>query len=324
MRKLERTGLFWNILLMILGLGVFTSHVGQAQEYPTRPVILIMPGGIGGSNDLTARAVASASAKYLGQPVIVEIKSGGSGAVGTEYVYKSEPDGYTILFGTLGYNVALPVFDGVSRGPGDLVAVCRINYSSPFIVARTDAPYKTFKEMIAWAKAHPGELVYAYHSRWSASHFPWMEIKHLTGIKTKDIPHTGGSEHLSSMLSGACPVGGMMSAQGLQHIRAGTFRALAYLDDKRDNDLPDVPTLKELGYNVVYRMWRGILAPKGTPRPIVDKLAVAFKKMTEDKSVKKMIKQFGDEIQYLGPDEFSKEWEEEYQEHLKLKKVLMP
>jgi tripartite-type tricarboxylate transporter receptor subunit TctC len=107
----------------------------------------------------------------------------------------------------------------------------------------------------------------------------------------------------------------------LPHIKSGKLRLIAFLDNQRDPDFPDVPTAKEEGVNVVYHMWRGVLAPKGTPRPVIDKLALSFKKMTEDKSVTVMIKQLGDRIYYLGPDDFSKLWREEYEYHKELGKI---
>jgi tripartite-type tricarboxylate transporter receptor subunit TctC len=139
-----------------------------------------------------------------------------------------------------------------------------------------------------------------------------------TGITSKVVPHDGGGPALVAILGGHIDLSGLFSAQSLPHIKTGKLRALAVLDDRRDPALPDVPTAKEEGVNVVFLMWRGVLAPKGTPRPIVEKLAAGFKKMTEDKSVLSMVQRFGDEINYLGADEFSKVWKEEYQTYKKL------
>ncbi len=123
-----------------------------------------------------------------------------------------------------------------------------------------------------------------------------------------------------AVLGGHADLTGGLAIALLPHIKSGKFRALAVLDDRREEELPDVPTAKEQGVNVVNLMWRAVLAPKATPRPIIDTLALAFKKMTEDKSVIGMIKKFGDEIQYLGPDEFTKIWREEYESHKELGK----
>jgi tripartite-type tricarboxylate transporter receptor subunit TctC len=189
------------------------------------------------------------------------------------------------------------------------------------MIARADAPYKTFKEMLAWAKANPGKLVFGNTGPWGASDLSWKMIVKETGIDTKNVPHDGGGPALIALLGGHVDVSGSFSAQALPHIQSGKIRALVVTDNQRDPALKDVPTCKEDGVNVFYVMWRGALAPKGTSRAVVDKLAAAFKKMTADKSVVPMIKRLGDEIQYLGPDEFTKVWREEYETQRELAKI---
>ncbi len=317
----RRTGegvLAYFILLTIILLG---PQFVEAQEFPVKPVTLVIPFGAGGSHDLTARAVTSVAADYLGQPMLVQLKPGGGGAIASDFVSKAAPDGYTLLFGGSGPNTTLPAIEGRSKGPDDFVAVCRVNYSPAIIVARPDAPYKTFKEMVAWAKSNPGKLVFGNTGPWGAGDLSWKMIIKETGIETKNVPYDGGGPALMAILGGHVDVSGLFSAQTLPHIQAGKLRVLAVTDTERDPSLKDIPTCKEQGVNVVYLMWRGVLAPKGTPRGAIDKLAAAFKKMTEDKSVVPMIKRFGDEINFLGPDEFTKVWREEYETQKELGKI---
>lgn len=317
----RRTGegvLAYFILLTITLLG---PQFVEAQEFPVKPVTLVIPFGAGGSHDLTARAVTSVAADYLGQPMLVQLKPGGGGAIASDFVSKAAPDGYTLLFGGSGPNTTLPAIEGRSKGPDDFVAVCRVNYSPAIIVARPDAPYKTFKEMVAWAKSNPGKLVFGNTGPWGAGDLSWKMIIKETGIETKNVPYDGGGPALMAILGGHVDVSGLFSAQTLPHIQAGKLRVLAVTDTERDPSLKDIPTCKEQGVNVVYLMWRGVLAPKGTPRGAIDKLAAAFKKMTEDKSVVPMIKRFGDEINFLGPDEFTKVWREEYETQKELGKI---
>ncbi len=297
------------------------SQFVRAQEYPVKPVTLVNPMGAGGSHDLTMRAVASVATDYLGQPVIVQVRAGGGGAIGSELVAKASPDGYTLLAGGPGWNSTLPAVEERSKGPDDLVAVCRINYSPTILTVRPDAPFKTFKEMINWGKANPGKLVYGHTGPWGAADMPWKQIMRKTGITSRVVPHDGGGPALTAILGGHIDLTGGFAAQSLPHIKAGKLRVLAVLDYARDPDLPDVPTAREEGVDVVYLMWRGILAPKGTPRPIIDKLATAFRKMTEDRSVIDMLKRFGDGPNYLGPDEFGKIWREEYETHKELARI---
>jgi tripartite-type tricarboxylate transporter receptor subunit TctC len=283
-------------------------------------VTLIIPVGPGGSHDLTARAVTSVAVDYLGQPVVIQLKPGGGGAIGSELVAKAAPDGYSLLFGGQGWSSTLPAIEGRSKGPDDLMAVCRINYSPTILVARADAPYKNFKEMLAWAKANPGKLILASTGPWGQADLPWKQIVRYTGINTKTVPYDGGGPSILAVLGGHADLTGGLPTTLLVHIRSGKFRPLVIFDDRRSPELPEVPTAKEEGLNVVNLMWRAVLAPKGTPRPVIEKLAGAFKKMTEDKTVLAMIKQFGDEIQYLGPDEFTKIWREEYEAYKELGK----
>jgi tripartite-type tricarboxylate transporter receptor subunit TctC len=309
------------VSFIILLVSVLGPQFVRAQEYPTKSVTLVIPFGAGGSHDLTARAVTSVGADHLGQPILVQLKPGGGGAIAADFVAKTAPDGYTLLFGGSGPNTTLPAIEGRSKGPDDFVAVCRVNYSPAVIIARADAPYKTFKEMLAWAKSNPGKLVFGNTGPWGAGDLSWKMIVKETGIEAKNVPHDGGGPALIALLGGHVDVSGLFSAQTLPHIQAGKLRALAVTDNQRDPAMPDVPTCKEAGVNMLYLMWRGVLAPKGTPRGVVDKLAGAFKKMTEDKSVAPMIKKLGDEINYLGPDEFAKAWREEYETQKELGKL---
>jgi len=307
--------------LFLLMVSIFGFSTIQAQEFPTKPVNLIIPVGAGGSHDLTARAVTSVAVDYLGQPVIIQLKPGGGGAIGSEFVAKAPPDGYTLLFGGPGWSTTLPAIEGRSKGPDDLVAVCRINYSPTIIVARSDLPYKNFREMVEWAKANPDKLIFANTGPWGQADLSWKLIMRQAGIKTRNVPYDGGGPSILAVLGGHADLTGGLSAALLPHIKSGKLRALAVLDNKREEELPEVPTAKEEGMNVVNLMWRGVLAPKGIPRPVIDKLALAFKKMTEDKSVMGMIKRFGDDIYYLGPDEFTKVWREEFEAHKELGKI---
>jgi tripartite-type tricarboxylate transporter receptor subunit TctC len=315
-KKLSVGGFFF-----LLTLSVLAFQIVHAQEFPTRPVTLVIPVGAGGSHDLTARAVTSVAPDYLGQPVIIQLKPGGGGAIGSDFVSKATPDGYTLLFGGVGFSSVLPAVEGRSKGPDDLVAVCRINHSPSLIVARADAPYKTFKEMIAWGKANPGKIVFASSGPWGAAETPWKMIMHKANFTSKIVPFDGGGPGLVALLGGHVDIYVGDKSHSLGHIKTGKLRALAVMDEKRERALPDVPTGKETGVDVVFNNWRGVLVPKGTPRPIIDKLAAAFKQMTEDKSVRAIFNQYGEDPYYIGTDEFAKIWRAEYEDFKELRKI---
>jgi tripartite-type tricarboxylate transporter receptor subunit TctC len=322
-----------NLFLLVVSLVSFFTYVcsdgalaqtakGGEKEFPTKPVTLIIPLGAGGSHDMTGRAITSVAVNYLGQPIIIQLKPGGGGAIGAEIVAKSPPDGYTLLFGGPGGNTTLPAIEGRSKGPDELAAICRINYSPIIIACRSDMPFKTFKEMLAYAKANPDKLIFANTGPWGAADLPWKMIVKQTGIKAKNVPYDGGGPALLAVLGGHADIIGGLISYVYPNVKSGKLRALAVLDYKRDEKLPDVPTAKEEGVDVVNLMWRGVLAPKNTPRPVIEKLAHAFKQMTEDKTVVSMIHQLGDEIQYLGPEEFTKVWREEFESQKELGKYL--
>ncbi len=306
------------VLLMLLAI---SFAVVQAQEFPTKPVTLIIPFGPGGASDLTARAFFGAAHEYLGQPVIIQLKPGGGGAIASDIVAKAPPDGYTLLMGGPGPNTTLPAIEGRSRGPDDLAAICRINYNAMLTLVPANAPYKTMQEFIQYAKANPGKLRFGHAGIWGGPDLLWKSIQIKAGITTKIIPYDGGAEALIALLGGHIDVACLFPTQSTPHIKSGKIRALAVSDLKRDPDFPDVPTLQEAGVDVVSIVWKGVLAPKATPRLIIDKLALAFKKMSEDKSSVAMIRQLGDNFHYMGPDELTKFWREEYEAHKELGKV---
>jgi len=258
--------------------------------------------------------------QYLGQPVIIQLKPGGGGAIGSDFVAKSKPDGYTLLFGGPGWSTTLPAIEGRSHGPDTLAAVCKINHGALVWTVNSAKPWQNLKELVEWAKANPGKLVHATTGPWGVADLPVKQLMKEHDFTAHLVPYDGGGPALLAILGGHADSNINPLPQMLPHIRSGKLRAIAVLQAKRENDLPDVPTAKEQGFDVEYTIWRAVLAPKATPRPIIEKLAAAFKQMTEDKSFQAMIKQMGDDVNYLGPDEFEKIWHAEYESQKELGK----
>lgn len=317
-RGLPGVRLFWIFLLLLSMAGPQASH---AQEFPTKPINLVVPTAPGGSHDLTARAVTSVAANDLGQPVIVQLKPGGGGAIGSDYVANAAPDGYTLLFGGPTWNTTPPAIEGRSKGPDDLVAVCRINYNPTVIGVRADSPYKDFKQMLEWCKANPGKLMVATLGQWSGTDFFWKQVNKLTGITARLVPYEGGGAAMTAVVGGHADTTNGMTTVFLPYVKTGKMWIAAVTDNHRDKTIPDVPTAKEAGIDITYIIWRGVMAPKGTPRPIIEKLAAAFKKMAETPSVVATIQRMGDDIQYLGPDEFARAWRAEYEAQKEMGKI---
>jgi tripartite-type tricarboxylate transporter receptor subunit TctC len=313
-RGLMRTA--W-IVGMFLIIPILAPSQALPQDFPMKPIKLIIPSQAGGGHDMTFRAVASVAQDYLGQPIILQLEPGGLGAIGSDQVAKARPDGYTLLAGGAGWSSAAPAIEGRSKGPEALEAVCRINYNSIMIIARGDGPWKTFKELMAWIKENPGKLVVGVGARFIQDDYFWKRLMKDQGISLRIVPYQGGGAQLLAILGGHSDVGGALTAMYAPYKGTGKLTPLLWLDTQRHPMIPDIPTSVEEGYNIISRNWRGVLAPKGTPGPIIQKLAAAFKKMTEDVSVKNMIKSYGDDIQFLGPEEFSKAWRDEFEEFKK-------
>ena len=292
----------------------------QAQDFPTKPITVVVPKEPGGAHDITARGMANVAKKYLGQSMLVEIKPGGGGAIGADFVAKSSADGYTILFGDSGVNSGKPAQSGRSKGPDDMVAICIINYSISPILVRSDAPYKTFKEFMDYAGKHPNELKYAAAGAGSWNEMAWKQVEAETGIKTRIIPYEGGAAGMLAVLGSHADITATGISSAAAYIKAGKLKPILILKDARVKSLPDVPTGKELGIKVNGTFWKGMVAPKGTPKPVIDKLALAFKKMSEDPAVVQLIERAGDELDYVGPDEFTKIWRAEYENQKRLYK----
>ena len=294
----------------------------QAQDFPAKPINLVNQYPPGGSSELLAHTFIHLSTKIFGQPMILQTKPGGGGAIGTEFVYQAKADGYTLLIGHVNCNSVLPAAEGRSRGPDDLDAVCRLNLDNNLYCVRADSPFKTIKDMIDWAKANPGKLTFGNFGTWSLSDFEWRWLEHKAGIKTRNVPYTGGGPVTIALLGGHIQVGTLSSSSAFPHMRAGKLRALAIAGSLRKADIPDIPTLKEEGYDTgLDGVWKGIVAPKGTPRPIIEKLAAGFKKITENKEAIDNLAKLGSEFNYLGPDEFAKYWAENYRIYKEMVKM---
>ncbi len=300
------------IPLVTLSLATLESPVAVAQEFPTKPVELVIPYGPGGSHDLTARALASVAHQYLGQPLLVVLKPGGGGAVGSQYVARARPDGYTIMLGGSGPNTIFPLVQKAPVGPDQFAPIARINYSPALFSVLANAPWKTLREAVDFMKKNPGKFNFANTGPWGAADLPMRMLAKVAGVEYNNIPHDGGGPSMLAVLGGHADASFLFTAQLLPQIGAGKMRALAVTDTRRLHDLSSVPTAREEGFDVVFTQWRAVLAPKGTPPSILDKLETAFRKITEDKSFQALIKQLGDEIHFQSGKEFEVTWRQEW------------
>jgi tripartite-type tricarboxylate transporter receptor subunit TctC len=289
-------------LWLLLALGA--AFPAFAQDWPTRPVRFVSPYPPGGSVDPMARMFAAKIGESLKAQFIVENRTGASGIIGTDHVAKSAPDGYTFVFifdthaVHLALNPKLP-FDPVK----DFSPVMIVGYAPMAITTGMMKPYKTFADVIAAAKAKPDHVTLGNVGNGSLAHLTTVVLNQAAGVKLVPVPYKGGGPMSLDLIGGQVDLAMASTAAQAQHVRGGKMRALVLTGDKRSHTMPDVPTLKELGIDVVAHAWWGILAPAGTPKPVIDKLVLELRKAIALPDVSKMLQETqGMEVIALGPE----------------------
>lgn len=253
--------------------------VAAAQDFPSRPITWVVPYTPGGVTDTGARVVAKAFSETLGQQVIIENRGGAGGIVGTEYVAQSKPDGYMVLYGSSGPMATNPyLYKKVTYNPMTSFSLIHTMSESPLImVVNTDAPYKTVKEFVDYAKKNPGKINMGSAGAGTTTHLVGELLQKEADIKLTHIPYKGSSPEMVDLLAGVLNVSFDYSVVVKPLIEAGKLRPLAVTSAERMKNFPDVPTLKEAGYpGAVLSGWSTLVAAANTPQPIVDKLAKAF------------------------------------------------
>ncbi|CAN7169007.1 tripartite tricarboxylate transporter substrate binding protein [Variovorax sp. LjRoot290] len=251
----------------------------QAQDdYPSRPVRVLVPFPAGGTSDIMGRLIAEELGKQLKQPFVVDNKGGAGGTIGTAEAARAASDGYTLLLSGIGSNA---IAHGFTPKPSydsarDFIQISQLAAGPNVLVVHPSFPAKTFKEFIAWVKANPGKFSYGQVSS-SSGHLTTEYLKQTAGLDMVGIPYKGGAPALNDVLANQIP--GMFTNQDavLQHVKAGKLRALVVTGAERNPLYPDVPTVAESGYpGFTAVSWTGLSAPKGTPKAVVDKLEAAM------------------------------------------------
>ena len=313
--------------MMILCLLLFTPvMVGAVQKFPTKPIELVVPFAAGGSTDVLARLVAKYAPKYFEKPLVIINKPGGGGVTGTEGVVRSSPDGYTLYVGYgSGHDLVMPHFVGTAQLPKmpydtfkDLIPVCRLSVHSVAMIIRGDAPYKTLKEFVDWGKKKE-QVTASVSTKAGAVDITFQALGKAIGLKMVTVPFRGGAESVTAIVGGQTDCGGNHPSEIISHIKAKRLIPIAVALDARDSAIPDVPTFKELGYNeVTVGSVKGVAAPKGTPPEVIGYLSQRFKKVCEDPEFIKSMKDIGQPVMYLGPEDFGKYLKEGFEQFGKL------
>jgi tripartite-type tricarboxylate transporter receptor subunit TctC len=299
------------VVLMVFALVFAFFLPTRAAEYPTKTITFVIPYAAGGFTDLLSRALANSIKNDLGQPVVCENKAGGGGTVGLSYITSRPADGYTIGMITPGMYLAYHMKKSDLNPVKDLTFISRISGGMTAIVVRADSPFKTLKDLITYAKQNPAKLTYGTSGAGTITHLAMEELSDLAGVDWKLVPYKSGAEAATALLGGHVDV--VSDAPSWQPlVDAGKLRLLAVFTDKRAEKYPNVPTVMESGYKMSLPGPNGIVAPKGLPKPIVQKLDAAFKKAITDPDVQKLMKDYTLTPLYLNADDYTKAAQEEF------------
>lgn len=304
-----------SFLVLVLMLATLVPAASAQEPYPSRPISIINPFPPGGIADLTARPLAATFERLLKQPVVVVNKSGASGAVGAQAAAFAKPDGYTVLVHVVSISSTPEVDKLFGRTPtytrDQFVPIARLNADPPLLVV--NGPWKSVKELLEDVKKRPGEITFASSGLYGASHLPMEMLLAAGGVKMRHLPTVGGGPAMTAVLGSHAQLWASPPALALPHMQAGKLRALATWGAKRLEAYPDVPTLKELGYDVEYYIWAGLFAPKGVPANVITTLREATKKAVQDVEFKGAMEKAKTPIAYLDQDQFKEFWDEDAQ-----------
>jgi len=313
----------WMMLVpAILAFGMLSSALLFADTYPSRPIQIIVPFPPGGVADLVARPAAAGLEKQLKQPVAVVNKPGAAGAVGMQSAAVSKPDGYTLLSALVSISV-IPEVDALFGRPRtykreDFAPIALLSADPMIVVVKKESPFKSMADIAAEAKRRPGEIMYSSSGIYGATHVPTEMWAHAAGVKMRHIPTPGGGPALTALLGGHVDILFSVPIIAYGQIKSGDLRPLAVTSDKRLAAYPDVPTLKELGYDVEYYIWCGLFAPQATPKEAIKVLRDAVRQVVATPEFKNAMEKMNTPIDYRDADEFKKFWDADAERLIKI------
>jgi tripartite-type tricarboxylate transporter receptor subunit TctC len=285
---------------------VLAAHSALAQNYPVKPIRLIVPYAPGGSTDVVLRLLAPRMSETLGQQVVVDNRPGAASTIGLDIVAKSPPDGYTVGANNIAYGANPTIYRKMPfDSEKDLAPVSLISIVTLVVTVHPSVPARSIRELIALAKAKPGTLTYGSAGNGSANHLATERFAHMAGIKLQHIPYKGGGPAVISIVSGETSILFATIPSSIQHFKPGRLIPLAVTSAKRNNSLPDMPTVAEAGlpgYEAIE--WIGLVVPAGTPAGVVRALYQASAKAAQAADVREKVAALGADFVNSTPEEF--------------------
>jgi len=300
---------------LVLVLGVFGP--GQAADFPTKEVQIIIPWAAGGATDLVFRALAASTSKHLGKAVVVVNKPGGAGAVGYTEVMQAHPDGYTLVTAVTPLTI-LPHQIKTAFTYKDFEPIINVVEDPAMFQVQADSPWKTLPEFLDYARKNPGMITVGNSGAGGGVHLIALAFEKAAGVKFNHIPFAGGGPSITALLGGHVHAVSCSPPEGIAHVKAGKLRIIALFSEKRMEAFPNVPVVREQGVNFTMGQWRGLAAPKGTPPDVIKKLHDAFKQGMEDPAFVKNATDMTVHLSYMGPAEFGKIMAQDHERYAKL------
>ena len=298
---------------MMLAALVLPAQFAIAQAYPVKPVRIVAPSGAGGPVDVICRAVSQALGEVLGQQLVVENRVGAAGLIGTEAVVKSAPDGYTLLFGFSGPLAIVPHLNpNTPYDPQkDLIAISQVAAAPYVLLVHPSVPAKTVKQLVALAKSRPGKMNFGSGGTGVGIHMAGELFKVAAGVNILHVPYKGAAPAMTALMAGEVDMMFNGMSPALPHVRSGRVRALAVGGAKRSALLPELPTVKEAGFEFNTEGWYGYLAPRGTPPAIVTRLHEAIGRALASPELKGVLAKMAVEPVGSSPAEFARQIRDE-------------
>jgi tripartite-type tricarboxylate transporter receptor subunit TctC len=292
------------------GLALQGAEPAQAQSYPNRPIRMVVPFPAGGPTDAMARIISDRLGQALGQTIVVENRGGGAGgSIGAKFVATSDPDGYTLLITPGGALTTGPaVHANIGYDPVKaFVPVCQVMDTPQVVAVHESLPVKSMAELVSYAKANPGKVSWGSQGFGTAPHLLAELFKIEAGVNIVHVPYRGTAPMLAAIVANEVQVVADPMTTSLPHIQSGKLRALAVTSSKRSPKLPDVPTVIEAGFpKLEATFWLGVVAPAGTPQPIIDKLNAAFRESLAPAATRALLDKVGGEVKIGTQEEFRK------------------
>jgi tripartite-type tricarboxylate transporter receptor subunit TctC len=318
MRNSLKSGMIYILGLMMLVL----SPWSLAETYPARPIKIVIPFPPGNTTDIMTRLIAPKLQERLGQAIIVENRAGASGTIGMDYVAKSKPDGYTIVASQGGNMVVLPHTSKTIpySSINDFTSIALSTYNYQVIIANNQAPFKTFSQMIDWAKANPGKLTVASNGEGGFPHLVFEHLAKTAGITFTHVPYKGTAPIITDLIGGQV----MASVDGVSgpapHVRSGAIRLLAISNKTRVSEWPGIPTVSETIPGWTSNGWFAYSGPTGMPKEIVQRLNMEINRAMNSPEVVEQLKGYGLEVVSESPEYFERVLREDFQRYGKLVK----